>query len=195
MSDINKLIEGCINGDSLSQENVYKIFYKQMLGVCMRYSGDWDEAKDTLQESFIKIFSKIKDYDGTGPFGGWVRRVVVNTNIDKIRGRKKKDYLETVNIETLFISNGKDVEEEIDVDDYMNISKEDIMTAVQSLSPACRTIFNMHLVDGFSHKQISEKLNINEGTSKSNLHKAKLKLRSILLKNIKTKKDESTLHI
>jgi len=180
MINEHELVKGCIKDDAFSQEAIYKLFYKKMFRVCMRYSKNHDDAKDTLQESFIKVFSKIKDYNGSGPLEGWIRRLVINTNLSKLREQKSRKYFKTENIENILGVDERDVEETTDMDDYMDISKEDIMSAVQGLSIPYRTVFNMHVVDGFSHKEISEKLEINIGTSKSNLYNAKFKLRESL---------------
>ena len=179
---INQLIDGCIKGDRNSQQVLYKMFYGKMLGVCMRYVKDQDEAKDLLQEGFIKVFGHISDFEKSGTLEGWIRRIMVNTSIDFYRKNKKNilkvdsDYLET---------KVENIEDENDANEYNGLQPKDIMDAVQKLTPVYRTIFNMYVVDGYTHKQIAEQLGINEGTSKSNYFKAKANIRKLLADKIK----------
>jgi len=176
-----EIIQGCIKGNSSSQQFIYKKFYGKMLGVCMRYSKDREEARDILQDGFLKVFTNIKLYEGRGSFEGWVRKIIVNTALDYIRKNKQliqyadSDYVD---------ENAEEVQEEGNNDDYENISAQEIMEAVQQLPTAYRTVFNMFVVDGFSHQEIAEQLGINIGTSKSNLSKAKVNLKKIIDKKI-----------
>ena len=148
----------------------------------MRYVKDQDEAKDLLQEGFIKVFGHISDFEKSGTLEGWIRRIMVNTSIDFYRKNKKNilkvdsDYLET---------KVENIEDEKDANEYNNLQPKDIMDAVQKLTPVYRTIFNMYVVDGYTHKQIAEQLGINEGTSKSNYFKAKANIRKLLADKIK----------
>jgi RNA polymerase sigma-70 factor (ECF subfamily) len=177
-----EIIEGCVRGDSKCQQIIYQKFYGKMLGVCMRYSKDREEARDILQDGFVKVFTNIKQYGGSGSFEGWVRKVIVNTALDWIRKNKQliqyadSDYVE---------ANAEEIQEE-ENNDYINISTEEIMKAVQQLPAAYRTVFNLFVVDGFSHSEIAEQLGINTGTSKSNLSKAKMYLKKALVKTLKT---------
>ena len=151
------------------------------MGICVRYSADRNEARDILQDGFIKVFSKITQYDKTGSFEGWMQRIIRNTAIDNIRRSKKyivnpnSDYIEE-NAEQLV-----DVDEQEENGLYPDISQNEILTAVQQLPPSCRTVFNMHVVDGIPHPEIANQLGITIGTSKSNLFKAKMNLRKKLL--------------
>ena len=173
-----EIIEGCVKGDRKCQQIIYEKFYGKMLGVCMRYSKDREEARDVLQDGFVKVFANIKLYGASGSFEGWVRKIIVNTAIDYIRKSKQliirsdSDYVETKGTEIIDDNNDNE---------YMNISGNEIMEAVQQLPASYRTVFNMFVVDGFSHKAIAEQLGINEGTSKSNLSKAKINLQKILV--------------
>lgn len=176
-----EIIEGCVNGDSKSQQAVYQKFYGRMLGACMRYAKDREEARDILQDGFLKVFTNIRSYTGTGSFEGWIRKVIINTALDYIRKNKKlvqyadSDYVE------------ENAEEIIDDESngQLDISAEEIMKAVQQLPTAYRTVFNMFVVDGFSHQDIADQLGINIGTSKSNLSKAKMHLKRTLANAIK----------
>ena len=180
-----EIIEGCVKGDSKCQQVIYQKFYGKMLGACMRYSKDREEARDILQDGFLKVFTNIKLYGGSGSFEGWVRKVIINTALDYIRKNKKliqyanSDYVE---------ENAEEIKEEENNED-LNISTTDIMQAVQQLPTAYRTVFNMFVVDGFSHQEIAEQLGINIGTSKSNLSKAKMHLKKALSHNLKAHQD------
>lgn len=178
-----EIIEGCVKGDSKCQQVIYQKFYGKMLGACMRYSKDREEARDILQDGFLKVFTNIKLYAGSGSFEGWVRKVIINTALDYIRKNKKiiqyanSDYVE---------EKAEEIKEEEENNEYLNISTNEIMEAVQQLSTAYRTVFNMFVVDGFSHQEIAEQLGINIGTSKSNLAKAKMQLKKTLAHTLKT---------
>ena len=177
-----EIIEGCVKGDSKCQQVVYQKFYGKMLGACMRYSKDREEARDILQDGFLKVFTNMKSYSGAGSFEGWIRKVIINTALDYIRKNKKliqyanSDYVE---------ENAEEIKEEDDPNDYQGINTEEIMKAVQQLPTAYRTAFNMFVVDGFSHQEIAEQLGINIGTSKSNLSKAKMQLKRALTHSLK----------
>lgn len=184
MADGNKLleglVEGCRKGDRRSQMRVYELLFGKMKVVCLRYTRNNDQAEDMLQEGFIKVFTGIEKYNGNGSFEGWVRRIMVNTAIDHYR-KQKNDFVlldEDKSLEDF-------VEAEVDVedDDAYSFSPEEITEAMQKLTPAYRTIFNLYVFEHLSHKEIAEKLGISDGTSKSNLAKAKRNLKNILLKD------------
>lgn len=179
------IVEGCIKGDRKCQQLVYQKFYGKMLGLCMRYSKDREEARDILQDGFIKVFSNIKNYGGNGSFEGWIRRIITNTAIDFYRKHKNSN----VDTSSEFVeSSGEILTDEGDNDpEYIDISTQEVLSAVQKLSPAYRTVFSLYAIDGFTHKEIAEKLGISEGTSKSNLAKAKLNLRKAFQNKIKPK--------
>ena len=177
------LISGCANGDHRSQKLVFETYYGKMLIVCLRYANSMDEAKDFLQEGFIKVFDKIGKFDGKGSLEGWIRRVMVNTSIDAIRKNKSNMFTSFDDMEGK-LSNT--IEDEIFEDEF-EFSAKDVMKALHELSPAYRTVFNLYILEGYSHREIAEKLNVSEGTSKSNLAKAKQRIKKILTtQNVKT---------
>jgi len=180
-----EIIEGCVKGDSKSQQIVYQKFYGKMLGACMRYSKDREEARDILQDGFLKVFTNIRSYTGTGSFEGWIRKVIINTALDYIR--KNKQLIQYANSDYVE-ENAEEIQEE-ESNEHQNISTEEIMKAVQQLPTAYRTVFNMFVVDGFSHQEIANELGINIGTSKSNLSKAKVHLKKTLAHTIKAHQD------
>lgn len=178
-----EIIKGCLKNDRASQKALYEHFYSKMLGVCLRYSNDSDEAKDVLHEAFLKVFTNLKNFTGSGSFEGWIRRIMVNTAIDQLR-KNKQNYL----IVSTVYANEKasDTADEMSDDDLsMHISQDDIVKAVQELTPAYRNVFNLYVVEEYTHKEIAEMLDISEGTSKSNLSKAKFNLKKNLLQIIK----------
>lgn len=182
------IIKGCLKNDRASQKALYEHYYSKMLGVCMRYAKDRDDAKDVLHEAFLKVFSNLKNYSGSGSFEGWIRRIMVNTSIDQLR-KNKQNYL----IVSTVYANEKaaNMADNIDDDDLvMNIDKEEILKAVQELTPAYRTVFNLYVIEEFTHKEIAEMLDISEGTSKSNLSKAKFNLKRNLMHLIKATHDK-----
>ncbi len=169
------LIRGCINGDRRMQEALYNRFSPRMYAVCLRYAGNAEEAEDILQEGFIKIFKKLDTFRSEGSFEGWIRRIFVNTAIEHFR---RKRYLQTVSEKEENTIEGKD----ISVLDKM--AAKDIMALIKELSPGYRTVFNMYVVEGYTHKEIADMLGISEGTSKSQLSRAKVILQGLVKKHI-----------
>jgi RNA polymerase sigma factor (sigma-70 family) len=179
MNSESDLIEGCIRGDRKMQHELYERFAPKMYGVCLRYAANAEEAEDILQEGFIKVFRKIGSYRGEGSFEGWIRRIFVNTAIEQFR---KKTYLQPITEQEESTIEGK----YISVLD--NLGEKDIIKLIQQLSPGYRTVFNMYVIEGFTHKQIAEALNISEGTSKSQLSRAKLILQDLVKKYLDKRK-------
>jgi len=169
------LIEGCRREDRKMQYELYQRFAPKMYGVCLRYAGNSEEAEDILQEGFIKVFRKIGSFRGEGSFEGWIRRIFVNTAIEHFR---RKTYLQPIT----------EKEENTVEAQYLSVldslAERDIISLVQQLSPGYRTVFNMYVVEGYTHKQIAEMLGISEGTSKSQLSRAKLILQDLVKTHI-----------
>ena len=175
------LIQGCIDGDRKCQQKLYELYYGKMMVICLRYAKDHDEALDVFQEAFIKVFKNLVRYGNKGSFEGWIRRIMVNTAIDHIRKNKKLKEMVELNEEVT-----GSAEEDNESEDLLDkISFQDLLNCVLDLSPAYRSVFNMYVVDGFSHKEISTELGISEGTSKSNLAKAKMNLKKMMLERHK----------
>lgn len=144
----------------------------------MRYARDRDTAEEMLQEGFIKVFDKLEGFDYKGSFEGWMRRIIANTAIDQLR-KSKKDPLLTDNDEDFKLGAENPVVEKEEVE-ALEIRAEMAMNAIQELSPAYRAVFNLYVMEEYTHKEIAEILGISEGTSKSNLAKAKMNLQKIL---------------
>jgi RNA polymerase sigma-70 factor, ECF subfamily len=180
---LKELIEECARGEKPAQEKLFKQFYGKMMGVCMRYTKDQDRAQEVVQEGFIKVFDKLSEFDFKGSFEGWVRRIMVNASIDAIRKRNRGPFSTD---EDFIFDSAEPLEVESDFDDELTkLKAEHAMRAIQSLSPAYRTVFNLYVIENYSHKEIAEILSISEGTSKSNLAKAKQNLRGKLKEQFK----------
>ena len=142
-----------------------------MYAVCLRYSGNAEDASDLLQEGFIKIFKNLAKYRGDGSFEGWIRRIFVNTSIEHFRRK--------VNLYNVTEAQENTIEDkEWNVLD--NLAEKDIIKMINELSPGYRAVFNMHVIEGYSHKEIADALGINEGTSKSQLARAKMVLKKMV---------------
>ena len=187
---LQALIDGCLKGDRRSQQAIHKMFYGKMKVVCMRYTRDSDNAMDVLQEGFLKVFNNLEKYTGVGTFEGWMRRIMVNLSIDRYR-RLKHDLVllgEQNDIENW--SGGTDDESD-DLDEneeIYDITPEQIIDAMQQLTPAYRTVFNLYVYEDYTHQDIAEALGISVGTSKSNYAKAKKNMKKLLTKNLHTTK-------
>jgi RNA polymerase sigma-70 factor (ECF subfamily) len=177
------LINGCLKGDRRTQEELYRRFSPKMYAVCLRYAGHAEEAQDILQEGFIKVFKKLDSFRSEGSFEGWIRRIFVNTAIEHFR---RKRYLMPVTEKEENTIEGK----YLSVLD--NLAAADIMALVQELSPGYRTVFNMYVIEGYSHKEIGDILGISEGTSKSQLSRAKVILQDMVRKFIDNQADSKT---
>ena len=173
------LIRQCIVGKSSAQKRLYDLFADDMFKVCATYASDYDNANDLLQEGFLKVFQNLHKYDKTGSLGGWIRKVMINNCIDFYRadkfGRNKQFLSEDINIHTKMISINE-VESKFENDDFLSI--------ISHLPEGYRVVLNLYFLEDYTHKEIAEKLGITEGTSKSQLHKAKKYLKETLLKTL-----------
>ena len=186
---LKTLVTGCIRNNRKSQEIVYKMFYGKMMAVCRRYTRNDDQAKDILQDGFIKVFKNIDRFNFQGSFEGWVRRIVVNTAIDFTR-KAKNDYL-LMNEGQKIEDYENDLLDESDEEEYESPFKvADVISGMEQLSNAYRTVFNLYVFENFSHQEIADALNISVGTSKSNLAKARANLKKILNKELERKHGE-----
>ena len=178
---IESLIKQCIKEDRKSQKFLYEHFHGKMLAICSRYATDYGEAQDILHEGFIKVFVKLKSFKNEGSFEGWIRRIIVNSAIDYVRIKKKLVF----DSEEQSVINNISSEDEVLVEgEKINkIKAELIIELIQELSPAYKTVFNLYVMEGYSHKKVAETLGISVGTSKSNLAKAKMRLRELFIKN------------
>lgn len=173
------LLKGCLEGNRRMQEELYRRYSPRMYAVCLRYAGNSDEAADILQDGFIKVFKKLDSYRGDGSFEGWMRRIFVNTAIEQFR---RKKYLQPVTEKEENTLEG-DAATALD-----QLGAKDIMALIQELSPGYRTVFNLYVVEGYSHKEIGDMLGISEGTSKSQLSRAKVILQDMVRTHLDTQR-------
>jgi len=168
------LIKKCASGNSLAQKTFYEKFAGKMMGVCLRYAKDYDEAQDIMQDAFIKIFGKLADYEKKGSLEGWVRRIVVNTALDSYRKNKKHQQNVAVDSVDYLLENKTFIIEELNAND--------LLAVIKTIPAGYQMVFNLFAIEGYSHKEIAEKLNITESTSKSQYSRARKLLREILVK-------------
>ena len=147
------------------QEELYRRFASKMYAVCMRYADNSNDAQDLLQEGFIKVYKNLDRFRAEGSFEGWIRRVFINSSIEHLRKRK-------LNLATVSEKEENTIES-TDISALDNLAEKDIIDLIQDLSPGYRTVFNLYVIEGYSHKEIGDLLGISEGTSKSQLARAK----------------------
>ena len=155
-----QLVKKCLEKDALAQKQLFDFYSKRMMGVCLRYAKDTEEAQDILQMGFIKVFGNLDQYKHQGSFEGWIRKIIVNTALDNIR--KNKKLMRNVALEKVDYQLHNSDENVLG-----SLSTEDLLKTIQNMPPGFRTVFNMFAIEGFSHKEIAEKLNISVSTSKS----------------------------
>lgn len=168
---MQELIAACRKGHRKSQDALYKRFYGYALGICLRYARSRDEAWEIVNDGFLKIMTNLDKYTPGLSFKGWIRRIMINSAIDHFR-RNEKHY------HSVDISYVRD--EQLSADILSQLSEEVILKAIQELPPSYQMVFNLYAIEGFKHTEIAQKLNISEGTSKSNLNIARTKLKKIL---------------
>jgi RNA polymerase sigma factor (sigma-70 family) len=178
VDSLDNIIKGCLKGDRKCQEQLYKMFSTRMFGLCLKYANNYDDACDILQEGFIKVYRKLDQFSGKGSFEGWIRRIMINTALERYRSQLHM-YPLTDNIGT----RDEMMYEEV----FEKLSADDLIKLVQELPPRYRMVFNMYAIEGYPHKEIAETLGITVGTSKSNLSRA----RDILQKKVKRYYDSS----
>ncbi len=172
LEDLKKIIEECGSGNLRAQAKLYELFAPKMFAVCLRYSKDRTEAEDSLQDGFIKVFTYIKGFRHEGSFEGWMRRIMVNVSLGKYRKQHIMYPVENVGV----------YEQPNFTDDILaKISATELIEMIQGLSPRYRMVFNLFVMEGMNHKEISEEMNISVGTSKSNLARA----REVLQRKVK----------
>ena len=169
--DEERFVAALRRGDREAQRVLYETHYSPLMAICQRYTGSEDEAMDLLHESFIKVFRKIGRYESGTALLAWMRRITVNTAIDHYR-RSVRRRTEDIERAYQVSSDAPDV--------ISQCSADEILAAVQQLPPTYRTIFNLYVIEGYSHKEIAEQLSITDSTSRSNLVKARAKLQKTL---------------
>ncbi|SHF84055.1 RNA polymerase sigma-70 factor, ECF subfamily [Flavobacterium fluvii] len=171
---LEKLISECQKNQPKAQEQLYRLFEKKFFGLSLKYSSSYADAQDNFQEGFLIIFRKINQYSGKGSFEGWAKRILINNALQKYKGVR---FMEVIN------DNIPDVDVEIDDE---AISLDYLMQIIQELPDQYRIVFSLYVLDDYSHQEISEMLSISTGTTKSNLHRARLILKEKIEKKTVT---------
>ena len=165
-----KLIKRCVKGNRLSQKKLYSLYYGYAMNICLRYTRNREDAVEILNDSFLKVFTNLHLYNHNLPFKPWLRRIVINTNIDHFR--KCEKMYPIIGYEDHLTHVKDEVKIEPDID---------LLPVIQKLSIQYRTVFNLYVMDGYKHQEIAEMLGISENTSRSNLLRAKVKLKEYIL--------------
>ncbi len=170
---LNDIVKQCIENNPKAQKQLFDVLSPKMYAICLRYAQDTDEAKDILQEGFIKMFRYLGQFQGKGSFEGWVKRIFINTSIEFYRKAQKetmKHSLETAE------------NQPFDANIVSDLKVADLMEIIQKLPLGYRTVFNLFVIEGYGHEEIAKMLNVSENTSKSQLFKARQHLQAIILK-------------
>ena len=178
---LEQLIAKCKKNDAQAQSQIYKLYASKLFSICLKYSRNYAEAEDNLQDAYITIFKKIDQFKSKGSFEGWLKRITINTALQRYRSVGVFDIINEDQIE--------DVTVEIDED---NISLDFLLQIIQELPDRYRLVFNLYALDDFSHKEISKMLNISVGTSKSNLARGRLILKN-KIEHYKTNSNSQSL--
>lgn len=196
----DELIQKCKDGDTNAQKIIYETFSSLIYAVCRRYVGHKHIAEDLLQETFITVYTKIDSFKGKGSFEGWIRKIAINISLMYLRDKKKEIFNDDYDL--IISEKEKDYKDEKNdfnlndkrsVIEKMNFSQADIFESVEKLPSGFRTVFNLYVIEGFRHKEVSEMLGVSEGTSKSQLLRARKKLMQILYKKaIKRLKEKNS---
>ena len=159
------IVHGCLKKDPKAQKAFYEFFSRTMYGICLRYSNSPDDAKDILQEGFIKVFAKLEQFSHKGSLEGWLKRIFINTALEHYRINKV--YMEQSDVEEAYYH-------EVQGFALEKITQKEILEVLGKMAPGYRTVLNMYAIEGYSHAEIAEMLNISEGTSKSQLSRARV---------------------
>lgn len=166
-----KLLKACRKGNQLAQMQVYDLYSKAMFNIALRYLNEREDAKDVMQEGFLKAFTKIESYQPNTSFGSWLKRIIINQCIDEIK--KKKMEFDDINLEQIQITDD-------DWDFDINITKNQILEAIGKLKDNQKVVVKLYLIEGYDHSEISEILGIPIETSRTYLHRGKLNLKNKL---------------
>lgn len=169
--ELLQTIAGCKKKKRSAQKALYRAFYSYGMSICMRYTGNREEAVEVLNDGFMKVFINIKKFNPKYPFKAWLRKILINESINTMR-KKAGSFVEQSLEEAAALSSDETI--------TSDISHQDVIAMIQQLSPQYKAVFNLHVIEGYSHEEIGEMLGISAGTSKSNLAKAKQKLRELL---------------
>lgn len=169
--ELHQLIGGCIKQERNSQKMLYKAFYGFSMGICLRYANNREEAAEVMNQGFYKVFTRIETYDISRPFKAWLGRIMMNVSIDYYRANLKMAYTEDLD-SAEYVTDGELADRKLNYDD--------LLAMIQKLPNAYRTVFNLFAIEGYTHEEIGDLLGVAPGTSKSNLHKARQKLKQMI---------------
>ena len=176
-----QFIHACINGDPEAQQHLFETYAPKLLGVCARYCRNIDDARDAMQEGFIKIFRILNQFNFKSKLETWMTRIMINTAIDQYRKSSKFMLYESADEVHLYHSDNTEEESMLDADCMKSSKTQDILRIIQELPVGYRLVFNMYAIEGYSHQEIAEELSISVGTSKSQLARARKTLRDKLI--------------
>lgn len=165
---LDQLIQKCKKNDTKAQSDLYKLFSSKLFALCLKYSRNHVEAEDNLQDAFVTIFEKISQFKHKGSFEGWLKRIVINTALQRYRSKGVFNIVNENNIE----------DATIEIEDNDDIDVDYLLLIIQELPDRYRLVFNLYALDGYSHKEIAKMLDITTGTTKSNLARARLILKN-----------------
>jgi RNA polymerase sigma-70 factor (ECF subfamily) len=167
-----QLVKKCLENNRNAQQKLFERYSRNMMSLCIRYAGNEDDAKDILQEGFIKVFTRLQDYNGSGSLSGWIKTIMVNTALNFIR-------------KSVFISEMVEMEEDVAISEggqsESRLGQQELMEMIRSLPDGFRTIFNLFAIEGYTHKEIALKLGISESTSKTQYLRARARLQKMIV--------------
>lgn len=169
-----QLVKKCLENDVLAQKYLFESFSRKMMGVCLRYTKDAEEAQDVLQMGFVKVFEKLHLFNNEGSLEGWIRKVLVNTALDQIR--KNKKFENNIDLDAVDFSLPTENENVLD-----QMGANDLLKIIQQMPSGFRTVFNMYAIEGYTHQEIADELNISINTSKSQYSRARVYLQKIII--------------
>lgn len=178
-----QLARACLDGNEKAQKRLFEKYSGQMMALCVRYGSDHQEAQDMFQDGFIKVFQKLEMYNGKGPLGAWIRRTIANNALDQIR-KNKRENDHVLQYEVEFKQENDDWVEAFD-EDEPKLSNDRLTELIQAMPPGYRSVFNMYVVEEYSHREIAEQLGISESTSKTQYRKAKAYMRNLIEEELK----------
>ena len=175
MEDFKPILSDCIAGNQKAQAKLYQLFAPKMFGVCLRYARDRMEAEDNLQEGFIKVFNNLKTFRHDGSLEGWIRRIMINVSLEKFR----KQHL-LYPVEDVSVYDSVNYSDDV----IAKIAADDLLKLIQELPPRYQLVFNLYVIEGLSHQEIASEMSITQGTSKSNLSRAREILKKKVQENL-----------
>jgi RNA polymerase sigma factor (sigma-70 family) len=178
--ELERLIQGCRDGQRSSQKRIYDLYAPKMLILCLRYCENQQEAEEVLQDGFLQLFRCIRQFKGMGTFEGWMRKIMINSALMRYRTNQNVLRMVSLTEDHQYLSAGNDFME--------RLTEKELIILIQKLPPAYRMVFNLYVFEGLKHKEIALLLNITEGTSKSNLSDARAHLKRSLANNYKVAK-------